>query len=77
MYVSPVIYPMSIIPARYRTVYALNPMVGVVEGFRAAVLRTGPIPWGALGVSFVVGAVLLATGTLYFRRTERIFADVA
>lgn len=77
MYASPVIYPTSIVPAQYRALYALNPMVGVIEGFRAALLGAGPVPWGTIGVSFAAGALLFATGTLYFRRTERVFADVA
>ena len=77
MYASPVIYPASVVPARYRGLYALNPMVGVIEGFRAALLGTGTVPWPALAISVVVGAVLFASGALYFRRTERVFADVA
>ena len=77
MYASPVIYPTSVVPARYRFVYALNPMVGVIEGFRSALLGTGPVPWGLVGESVAVGAALFAAGTLYFRRAERVFADVA
>lgn len=77
MYVSPVIYPASLVPERYRTLYALNPMVGVIEGFRAALLGAGPVPWTALGLSFAAGTLFFVTGTLYFRRTERVFADVA
>lgn len=77
MYLSPVIYPLEIVPARFRIVYALNPMVGVIEGFRATMLRSGRVPWDALAVSCVMGALLLAAGTLAFRRTERVFADVA
>ena len=77
MYVSPVIYPASLVPERYRLLYALNPMVGVIEGFRAALLRAGAVPWAELGLSFAVGAVVFVSGTLYFRRAERVFADVA
>jgi lipopolysaccharide transport system permease protein len=77
MYVSPVIYPASLVPERYRLLYALNPMVGVIEGFRAALLGAGPVPWTAIGLSFGVGTLLFVSGTLYFRRAERVFADVA
>lgn len=77
LYASPVIYPSSIVPARYRALYAVNPMVGVIEGCRAVLLGAGPAPWPTIALSCAVGAVLFATGTLYFRRTERVFADVA
>jgi lipopolysaccharide transport system permease protein len=77
MYASPVIYPTSMVPARYRGLYAMNPLVGVIEALRAALLGTGPVPWPMLGQSVAVGAALCAAGTLYFRRTERTFADVA
>lgn len=77
MYASPVVYPASLVPDKYRLVYALNPMVGVVEGFRSALLDTNPMPWDFIGVGAAVSAVLVVTGTFYFRRTERIFADVA
>ena len=77
MYISPVVYPLSLVPARYRTLYSLNPMAGVIQTFRAVLLRTGDIPWGTLGVSTIVGLVLFLSGTMYFRRTEHLFADVA
>lgn len=77
MYASPIVYPMSLVPEAYLPLYILNPMVGVVEGFRSVLLGTIAIPWVAIGVSVVVGGVLFVTGVMYFRRTERIFADVA
>jgi lipopolysaccharide transport system permease protein len=77
MYASPVIYPASMVPAPYRGLYAMNPLVGVIEALRAALLGTGPVSWPMLGQSLAVGAALCAAGTLYFRRTERTFADVA
>lgn len=77
MYISPVVYPVSLVPERYRTLYALNPMAGIIDTFRVVLLRTGEIPWGSLGVSTIVGMVLFLSGTLYYRRTEHIFADVA
>ena len=77
MYASPIVYPMSLVPEKYRGYYALNPMAGIVEGFRAVLLGTGAVAWPTIGLSLAVGAVLFLTGALYFRRTERVFADVA
>ncbi|HEX8321715.1 ABC transporter permease [Longimicrobium sp.] len=77
MYASPIVYPASLVPERWRTLYALNPMVGIIEGFRAVLLRTGSIDWGTVGVSVLAGVALFVSGVLYFRRTERVFADVA
>lgn len=77
MYLSPVVYPLSIVPESYRPLYVLNPMVGVIEGFRSAVLGTTPLPWAAIATSAAVSLVLFVSGVLYFRRLEHIFADVA
>lgn len=77
MYASPIVYPASLVPARFRPVYALNPMVGVIEGFRSSLLGTGSLPWSTIGVSALTSVLLLLGGALYFRRTERVFADVA
>ena len=76
MYASPVVYPASLIPDKYRLLYGLNPMVGIIEGFRSALLGTNPMPWDLLAVSFTVSVALAITGALYFRRVEPIFADV-
>lgn len=76
-YASPLVYPASLVPAEYRVVYAMNPMVGIMEGFRSVLLGTQPLQWSALAVSAAAALLLLVTGTMYFRRTERIFADVA
>ncbi|HET7563610.1 MAG TPA: ABC transporter permease [Gemmatimonadaceae bacterium] len=76
MYSSPIIYPLSMIPERFRPIYALNPMVGVIAGFRSVLVGSGEVPWAMLGISLAVATVLLVTGALYFRRTERVFADV-
>lgn len=77
MYASPIVYPASLVPERWRALYALNPMVGIIEGFRAVLLGTGTVNWPTLGASALSGAVLFVSGVLYFRRTERLFADVA
>ena len=77
MYASPVIYATSAIPERYQILYALNPMVGVIEGFRAVLLGTRVIPWDFLGVGTLMAVVFFISGALYFRSMERYFADVA
>jgi lipopolysaccharide transport system permease protein len=77
MYASPIVYPVSLVPERLRPFYALNPMVGIVEGFRSVLLQSGPIPWRLLAISATTGTLLLVGGALYFRRTERLFADIA
>ena len=76
MFLSPVIYPVSFVPAKYRWLLALNPMTGIIDGFRAAFLDQ-PWPWDTIGVSAGVSVVCLVVGLYYFRRTERRFADVA
>ena len=77
MYVTPVIYSTNMIPERYRWAFALNPMVGVIEGFRSALLGTQPMPWTLIGIGCLSTGVLLVTGLVFFRSRERIFADVA
>jgi lipopolysaccharide transport system permease protein len=77
MYVSPIVYPMSAVPPRFRAIYALNPMAGVIEGFRAVLLGTRSVPWSIIGLSLGVGVCFFVTGALYFRHMERVFADVA
>jgi lipopolysaccharide transport system permease protein len=77
MYGSPVVYPASLIPEAYRPFFVLNPMMGVITGFRAVLLGTTSIPWSAVATSLVTASAMLVSGALYFRHTERIFADVA
>jgi lipopolysaccharide transport system permease protein len=77
MYAAPVVYPTSLIPAEWQLAYALNPMVGVIEGFRAALLATHPMPWTWIGMGALSAVGLFLSGCLYFRRMERVFADVA
>jgi lipopolysaccharide transport system permease protein len=77
MYASPVIYSVNIIPAGWRYLYAINPMVGVIEGFRASLLGTGPMPWDLLSIGFLSAGFFLFTGLFYFKRQEKIFSDVA
>lgn len=76
MYASPVIYPVSLVPERWHTLYSLNPMVGIITGFRWA-LAGGEPPDLVMGwASLALVAALLCTGVVYFRRAEREFADV-
>ncbi len=76
LFVTPVAYPISIIPEAWRPLYALNPMVGVIEGFRWALLGMAPAPGGWIAVSTAVVVALFVGGVLYFRRLEAEFADV-
>lgn len=76
MYATPVAYPSTLLPAGWRALYALNPMVGVVEGFRWALLGTDTRPGPVLLVSATSALLLLASGVRYFRRMERTFADL-
>lgn len=76
MFATPVVYPSSIVPESWRMLYALNPMVGVVEGVRWALLGTGNAPGPMLLLSTAVTSVLLVSGVCYFRRAERTFADM-
>jgi lipopolysaccharide transport system permease protein len=76
LYVSPVGFSTSMIPEQWRLLYALNPMVGVIDGFRWAICGTGLLNWESIAVSVAVTVVLLWFGVWYFRRMERSFADV-
>ncbi len=76
MFVTPVIYPTSLFDKRYAWILALNPMSGVIEAFRPAVLGHLPVPWLPLAISAATGFVIFLGGMFYFRRVERYFADV-
>ena len=76
MYASPVAYPVSIVPEKWRLIYSLNPMVGVIEGFRWAILGAERPDWMVLIVSSAVVVVLLLSGLVYFKRMEQTFADI-
>jgi len=73
---TPIAYPSSLLHEPWRTIYGLNPMVGVVEGFRWALLRTGTAPGPIIAVSSGAAVVILITGAFYFRRMEKTFADI-
>jgi lipopolysaccharide transport system permease protein len=75
LFVTPIAYPSSMLSEPWRTVYGLNPMAGVVEGFRWALLGSGTAPGPMMVVSVVVALTLFVTGAFYFRRMEQSFAD--
>jgi lipopolysaccharide transport system permease protein len=75
LFATPIAYPSSLLPEPWLTLYGLNPMVGVVEGFRWALLGTTP-PGPMLALSSAMSIALLISGAYYFRRMERSFADV-
>lgn len=76
MYASPIAYSTSLIPEQWLWLYSLNPMVGVINGFRWSLLGQGEIPGASLLISFIVGMLMLLFGSFIFRRVERSFADV-
>jgi len=77
LYVSPVGFSSGIVPEKWRLLYSLNPMVGVIEGFRWCLLcGEAALDWRVVCISSILVVILLGTGLWYFRRTERVFADV-
>jgi lipopolysaccharide transport system permease protein len=77
MFATPIAYPSSLVPEQWQILYALNPMVGVVEGFRWALLGVDTAPGPMVAVSALVATLALVGGAFYFRRMEKTFADVA
>lgn len=75
-FATPVVYPISLVPQRWRFIYSLNPMVGVVEGFRGVLLGKGQIIGPIFIVSMIVIVCIIITGSFYFKRMEKGFADV-
>ena len=75
IYTAPIVYSASSIPETYRIIYSLNPIVAVIEGYRACLLGT-PLPWTYICPGIITAAILLISGALYFKRMERVFADV-
>lgn len=81
MYAAPVVWSGTLIYERFgqlgRILFALYPMVGVIEGFRSALLDTGPMPWDMIAIGYMSALIIFVTGLYYFRRMESTFADVA
>lgn len=76
MFASPIVYPASLVPEKYRLIYALNPMTGVIEGFRSALLGTVAFPTYMILISAMVSIALFTIGLFYFKQMERYFADI-
>ena len=75
MYSAPIVYSASEIPEQYRILYSINPIVGVIEGYRACLLGT-PVPWHYIWPGIITTIILLISGVVYFKRMERFVADV-
>jgi lipopolysaccharide transport system permease protein len=76
MFASPVVYPVSMLPEKYRLIYAINPMTGIIEGFRSGLIGTTVFPTKLILISAAVCILVFIGGIMYFKRTERYFADV-
>jgi lipopolysaccharide transport system permease protein len=76
MFMTPIVYASSLVPQRYRALYSLNPLVGVIDGFRWAMLGQSAPDWTILAVSSSVILLLFITGLYYFRKVEQTFADI-
>ena len=74
-FVTPIVYSASVVSKKWQILYALNPLTGVVEGFRWSLLGVHSLPWQLLAISSAIAVVLLITGLIYFRNMERTFAD--
>jgi len=76
MFASPIVYPASLVPEKYRLIYALNPMAGIIEGFRSALLGTVAFPTLMILISGIVSIMLFIFGLFYFKQMESYFADI-
>lgn len=81
MYAAPVVFPASLVKEKFGDfiylLYGIYPMVGVIEGFRASLLGRLPMPWDLIGIGTISSFVIFTLGAIHFRKTEKIFADVA
>jgi lipopolysaccharide transport system permease protein len=75
MFTSPIVYPPDLVPAKWRTLYSLNPIVGLIQGFRGALLGT-ELPGLALAISTLLSVIILVCAVMVFRQTEKTFADL-
>jgi lipopolysaccharide transport system permease protein len=76
MFLTPIIYPTSVIPQRYRALMALNPLTGIIESARACLFASRPIDWHLLGASLAITLTIAVLGLTYFRRSEYAFGDI-
>ena len=77
MWVAPIVWSSNRLPDAYRIYYGLYPMAGIIEGFRSALYGINPMPWDLIGMGTLSAIVLFISGAYYFKKKERIFADVA
>ncbi len=76
LFMTPIIYPTSIVPDKLKILMYLNPLTGLIDAFRASILPTRAINWEGIGVSVIISIIILVVGTIFFRKTEREFADI-
>jgi lipopolysaccharide transport system permease protein len=76
MYATPIVYPLSMVPERFKLLYSLNPMVGLIEGYRWCILGTNSLDVQSLVISVIATIALLFSGLVYFKQQERQFADI-
>ena len=76
MFASPIIWPVSFVPEEYQLIYAINPLVGIIEGFREAIIGQYEMPWDLIKVGTASSIILFLSGLFYFKRKENYFADV-
>ena len=76
MYLCPIVYPITMVPEKYRMIYALNPLVGVIEGFRWSLLGSAAPDWRMMAISMIVLIITLLAGMVWFKKVETTFADV-
>src|SRR5262249_30448609 len=76
MFASPVAYPITSVPESWRFLYSLNPLVGVIEGFRWALFARSTPQWNAMALTVVIVSLMIWTGLAYFSRTERVLVDI-
>ena len=76
LFVTPIIYPVTFVPERFRWFLNLNPLTGIIEGFRASLLNTSAIDWQLTGISWAITLAVFVLGYLYFSKTEQVFADL-
>jgi lipopolysaccharide transport system permease protein len=76
LFATPVIYPVSLVPEQFQPLFALNPLAGIIDGFRSCVLSAKGFDLPLLGIALAITLIVFITGIVYFRRTERWFADI-
>jgi lipopolysaccharide transport system permease protein len=76
LFATPIIYPFEVVPESLQTLYALNPLVGMIEAFRWTVIPEAPFPAGHVAITLAFVAIVLPTGVAYFERRQHLFVDV-